>query len=73
MDEGGGCLQGGAGVEVGDGGYVAVVVEEVAVGGWPGHGDGGCHPALGPAHRQVVHGGAQNPGTPGYRSIHPPP
>lgn len=31
--EGGGCLQDGAGVEGGGGGYGAVVVEEVAVDG----------------------------------------
>lgn len=73
VDEGGGCLQGVAGVEGGDGGYVAVVVEEAAVGGWPRHGGGGCHPAWGSAHRQVVHGGAHSPGTPGCRSSHPLP
>lgn len=73
VDEGGGCLQGEAGVEELDGGYVAVVVEEAAVDGWPEHGGGGCHPASGFAHRQVVHGGAHSPGTPGCRSIHPLP
>lgn len=41
VDEGGGCLQDGAGVEGGDGGYGSVVVEEAAVGGWPEHGGGG--------------------------------
>lgn len=65
-DEGGGCLLGGAGVEAVDGGYVAVVVGEVAVGGWPGHevegGGAGCHPAWGSARKQGVHGGGHSPG-----------
>lgn len=62
MDEGGGCLQGVAGVEGGDGGCVAVAVEEVAVGGW--------HLAWGSAHKQVVHDGVHSPGC---RSSHPLP
>lgn len=73
VDEGGGCLQGGAGVEGGDGGYVAVVVEEAAVGGWPDCGGGGFHPAWSSAHRQVVHGGAHSPGSPGCRNSYPLP
>lgn len=71
--EGGGCLQGGAAVEGWDGGYAAVAAWEVAVGGWPGHEGGGCHPAWGLAHRQEVHGGAHSPGSPGCRSSRPPP
>lgn len=55
--------------EVGDGGYAAVVVREVAVGGW--HEGAGCPPARGLAHRQVVHDGARSPGSPGCRNIHP--
>lgn len=73
VDEGGGCLQGVAGVEGGDGGYEAVVVGEAAVGGWSLHGGGGCHPAWGSAHTQVVHGEAHSPGSPGCRSSHPLP
>lgn len=72
-DEGGGCLQDVVVVEGQDEGYVVEVVVEVAVGGWPGHVDVGCHPAWGSAHRQVVHGGAHSPGSPGCRSTHPPP
>lgn len=71
VDEGGGCLQGVAGVEGEDGGYVAVVVGEAAAGGW--HGGGDFRPAWGSAHRQVVHGGAHSPGSPGCRSSHPLP
>lgn len=71
VDEGGGCLQGVAEEE--DGGCVAVVGGEAAVGGWPGHGGGGCRLAWGSAHRQVVHGGARSPGSPGCRSSHPLP
>lgn len=71
VDGGGGCLQGEAAVVGGDGGCVAVVVAEGAVGGW--HGGGGCHPAWGSAHRQVVHGGVHSPGSPGCRSSHPLP
>lgn len=41
VDEGGGCSQDEAEVEGGDGDYVAVVVEEVEVGGWPEHGHEG--------------------------------
>lgn len=68
---GGGCLQGAAGGEGGDGGYVAAVVEEAAAGGWLENAGGGCHPARGSAHRQVVHGGARSPGSPDRRSSHP--
>lgn len=66
-DEGGDCLQGAAESEGWDAGCVAVIVGEAAVGGWPRHVDEGC-PVWGSAHRQVVHGGAHNPGSPGRSS-----
>lgn len=34
---------------------------------------GGCHPEWSSAHRQVVHGGAHSPGSPGCRSTRPLP
>lgn len=67
-DVGVGCLQGESGVQEWDVSYGAA--RAAAVGGWSVRVEWGFHSVWGSARRQVVHGGAHSPGSPGGRSYH---